>query len=114
MNRYPKLPLVLTLLVSLTALGSDLSRAEAEKRTLQEVPGGKILSVEREVEKGKDVWSLDVRSADGKHVFELQYEAATGKLVSREEESSKKQKEEAAQDAKKAQLSTAANFAVTK
>ena len=82
MNRYPKLPLVLTLLVSLTALGSDLSRAEAEKRALQEVPGGKILSVEREVEKGKDGWSLDVRSADGKHVFELQYEAATGKLVS--------------------------------
>jgi DNA-binding beta-propeller fold protein YncE len=114
MNRYPKLPLVLTLLVSLTALGSDLSRAEAEKRALQEVPGGKILSVEREVEKGKDVWSLDVRSADGKHVFELQYEAVTGKLVSREEESPNKQKEEAAQDAKKAQLSTAANFAVTK
>lgn len=114
MNRYAKLPLVLTLLVSLTALGADLSRAEAEKRALQEVPGGKILSVEREVEKGKDVWSLDVRSADGKHVFELQYEAATGKLVSREEESSKKQKEEAAQDVKKAQTAAVASFTVTK
>jgi hypothetical protein len=114
MNRYAKLPLVLTLLVSLTALGSDLSRAEAEKRALQEVPGGKILFVEWEVEKGKDVWSLDVRSADGKHIFELQYEAATGKLVSREEESSKKQKEEAAQDVKKAQTAAVASFTVTK
>lgn len=37
MNRYAKLPLVLSFFVALTTFGADMSRSEAEKRALQEV-----------------------------------------------------------------------------
>ena len=102
MSRIAATALTVLVLVAAPLFADDLTRADAEKRASQDVKGGKILSVEREVEKGKDVWSLDVRSADGKHVYELQYEVSTGKLVSREEESPKRQKQEAAADKKKA------------
>jgi len=96
------LVLVLTLNIAHPVPAGELSRDEAVAQALREVPGGKVLSVEREKENGAVVWSLDVRSKDGKHVFELQFEVATGKLVARKEESADEQKKEAEQDRKEA------------
>jgi DNA-binding beta-propeller fold protein YncE len=78
--------------------GTNLTRQKAVTLAQEEVPQGKILSVEREREGGHDVWSLDVQSGDGKHVIELQYDVETGKLLSRKEESPEEQKREAATD----------------
>ena len=100
MSLYATTLLAVLLLFAGPSSAAELTRATAQKLALQEVQGGKILSIEREVENGKDVWSLDVRSADGKHVYELQYAVATGALVSREEESPERQKQEAAEDRK--------------
>jgi len=87
---------------SLAAVPS-LTRKDAVNLALREVPKGRVLSAEREKEGGKEIWSLDVQSSDRKHVFELQYEVSTGKLVSRKEESKEEQRKETERDRKKTQ-----------
>ena len=114
MLRSARLVLIgLLLFAFLPLMAEEMTRQKAEAQARKDVAGGKILSVEREVENGKDVWSLDVRSADGKRVIEVQYLVATGALVSREEETPRKQKQEAAADKRAAGSAKSPAYAVT-
>ncbi len=105
MKSHRNVLMVLALSSASAALvaATPLTRKAAAALAKKEVPNGTIVSSEREKEEGYDIWSLDVRSSDGKHLYELQYEVSTGKLVSRKEESKEEERKEAAQDKKKAQ-----------
>lgn len=46
---------------------------------------GKILSLEAEIEKGKPIYELDIKGKDGKE-WEIECDAATGKLTEEEQE----------------------------
>ena len=72
-----------------------ISRPEAERTALAEVPGGKINEGELEKEKGKLIWSFDIASAGSKDITEIQIDAITGKVVSREIETPAQQAKEA-------------------
>lgn len=69
----------------------DAARATA----LAAVPNATVKSAELEKEKGKLVWSFDLSVAGKKGVEEVQVDALTGKIVSKEHESEKAEKAEA-------------------
>ncbi|MEO6324217.1 MAG: YncE family protein [Thermoanaerobaculia bacterium] len=97
--RSVRVVLVASSLLALPLAAAEMTRQAAEAQALKDVAGGKILSIEREVENGRDVWSLDVRTADGKHVMEVQYLASTGAFVAKKEETPKEQAREKAAEA---------------
>ena len=70
--------------------------ATAEKR----VPKGKIQSVELEREKGKLIYSFDMKVPGKSGVEEVNVDAITGKVIAVMHESAKTEKKEAAEEAK--------------
>jgi len=74
----------------------DSARAIA----LKAVPGSKVKEGELEKEKGKLIWSFDLKVAGKKGVEEVQVDAITGKIVSKEHESDAKEAKEATDEAK--------------
>lgn len=69
----------------------DAARATA----LAAVPNSAVKSVELEKEKGKLIWSFDLTVAGKKGVEEVQVDAITGQIVSREHETPRQEKAEA-------------------
>jgi uncharacterized membrane protein YkoI len=63
-------------------IGMTRARATA----LAKVPGGRIKSSELEREKGKLIYSFDIRPARGTGIEEVQVDAITGEVVSVEHE----------------------------
>lgn len=79
---------------------AKISRAEAAKTALAQVPHGVIRSEELEREHGKLIWSFDVAKNDTKNITEVQVDAKTGKIVSIQVETPRDQAKEAAADKK--------------
>jgi uncharacterized membrane protein YkoI len=76
----------------------DVATATAQKR----VPKGKIEALELEKEKGKLIYSYDIRTAGKSGIDEVNVDAMTGKIVGFAHESPAAEKKEAAEDAKAA------------
>lgn len=79
---------------------AKISRAEAAKTALAQVPNGVIKSEELEREHGKLIWSFDVAKNDTKNITEVQVDAKSGKIVSIQVETPRDQAKEAAADKK--------------
>jgi uncharacterized membrane protein YkoI len=79
---------------------AKVTEEAAAKTALAKVPKGSIESVELEREKGKLLYSYDIKVAGKKGVEEVQIDAMTGKLLSAVHESPAAEKKEAAAEAK--------------
>src|SRR5258705_11636136 len=55
-----------------------VSKADAEKTALAQVPGGTIKEGELEKEKGKLIWSFDISTPGTKDITEVQVDAING------------------------------------
>lgn len=79
---------------------AKISEAAAGQTALTKAPGGKIESSELEVEHGKLLWSFDIKRPGMRNITEVQVDAKTGKILSVETETPKKQALEAAAERK--------------
>jgi hypothetical protein len=61
---------------------AKISMKDAREKALEKVPGGRIKSSELEREKGKLIYSFDIRPAKGSGIDEVQIDAVTGEVVS--------------------------------
>jgi uncharacterized membrane protein YkoI len=73
----------------------------ARKTALAAVPGGKIESEELEREKGKLIYSFDIKVHQKSGIEEVGVDAMTGTIVEKKHESAKSEKAEQKADAKK-------------
>ncbi len=80
---------------------AKVSKADAEKTALAQVPNGTVKEAELEKEKGQLIWSLDVTIPDSKDIKEVNVDAITGKVLSVETETPEQQAKEKSEDAKK-------------
>ncbi|MGH7620155.1 MAG: PepSY domain-containing protein [Gemmatimonadaceae bacterium] len=85
------------------SLKSKVKVAEgaAAKTALAKVPKGAIEGVELEREKGKIMYSYDIKVPGKKGVEEVNIDALTGKVLAMEHEDPATEKKEAADEAKK-------------
>ena|SRR5438477_4802643 len=73
---------------------AKISRSEAEKIALAQVPNGTIKEGEIEKEKGKVIWSFDIATPGTVDITEVQVDAMSGELVAVEKESPVQQAKE--------------------
>jgi peptidase YpeB-like protein len=85
-------------LAKLAKITEDSAAAIAQKR----VPKGTIESVELEREKGKLMFSYDIKTAGKSGADEVNVDAMTGKIIGFSHESAAMEKKEAAAEAKEA------------
>jgi DNA-binding beta-propeller fold protein YncE len=78
---------------------AKITKAVATKTALEQVPGGKVRSSELEREKGKLIYSFDIKVAGKSGIEEINVDAMTGAIVAHEHEGPKAEKKEALQDA---------------
>lgn len=100
--------IALALILSATALHAQakpslaaqarVSRDSAQKLALAQVPGGRIVEGELEREKGKLIWSFDIRTQGKSGIDEVQIDAVSGALVSNVHETPRQERAEAAAD----------------
>jgi hypothetical protein len=83
-------------LVKRVKIAEDAAAATAQKR----VPNGKIEGVELENEKGKLIYSYDIKTAGKSGVDEVNVDALTGKIIAFMHETPATEKKEAAEEAK--------------
>ena len=79
---------------------AKIAEDAAAKTALAKVPKGEIASVELEREKGKLLYSYDIKVPGKKGIEEVHVDAVTGKFLSMEHESAEAEKKEAADEAK--------------
>jgi len=79
---------------------AKVSEADAAAAAQKRVPKGKIESVALEREKGKLIYSYDIKQAGKSGVEEVNVDANTGKVVANFHESAKTEKKEAAAESK--------------
>lgn len=79
---------------------AKVSEDSARAIALRVVPGGTVKEGELEREKGKLLWSFDIKVAGKKGVEEVQVDAITGKVIGREHETDAKEAKEAKDEAK--------------
>ena len=77
---------------------AKISKAQAEKIALKQVPHGVIKSAEIENEKGHLVWSFDIATTGARDITEILVDARSGKIVSKSTETPRQQADEAAAD----------------
>src|SRR5206468_2197676 len=65
---------------------AKVTRPEAEKIALAQVPNGTLKDGEIENENGKLIWSFDVATPDSKDITEVAVDAITGKVISMDKE----------------------------
>jgi uncharacterized membrane protein YkoI len=63
------------------AAEAKVSRDQAEKIALAQVPGGTVKEAELEREHGKLVWSFDIATADSRQVMDVEIDAETGAVL---------------------------------
>jgi|SRR5581483_45387 len=80
---------------------AKLSRADAEKIALGQVPNGTIKDGELEKEHGKVIYSFDIAVSGSSDIKEVAVDAINGQVISVETETPEQQAKEAAEDAKK-------------
>lgn len=81
---------------------AKVTEAAAAATAQARVPKGKIESMELEREKGKLIYSFDIKTEGKSGIDEVNVDATTGKILLFEHESPKAEKKEAAADAKAA------------
>ncbi len=79
---------------------AKIAKAVATKTALDQVPGGKVRSSELEREKGKLIYSFDIKVAGKSGIEEINVDAMTGAIVAHEHEGPKAEKKEAVQEAR--------------
>ena len=79
---------------------AKVSEETAQSTALAAVPNGVVASSELEREHGKLVWSFDLKQPGSKDIVEIQVDALSGVIVSKEIEDPKAQAREAAADRK--------------
>ena len=79
---------------------AKVSKADAERTALAQVPGGKIKEGELEKEKGKLIWSFDIATPGTKDITEVQVDAINGGIVSKTIESAAEQEKEKKEEAR--------------
>jgi predicted small secreted protein len=79
---------------------AKISKADAEQAALAKAPTGTIKEGELEKEKGKLIWSFDIKTPDSKDTTEVNVDAITGEVVNVEIEKAKDHAKEEADDAK--------------
>jgi uncharacterized membrane protein YkoI len=80
---------------------AKVSYEDAHKTALAKVKGAEIKSAEIEREKGKLVYSFDMKQKGKSGIDEVQVDAATGEVVSVEHEDAAAEAKERAEDLKK-------------
>jgi uncharacterized membrane protein YkoI len=81
---------------------AKMTMADARAMARREVPGATIASGEIEREGGKLIYSFDMKTAGKSGIDEVNIDAISGKLVSKQHETPKDEKAEAKADAKAA------------
>ena len=81
-----------------------ISEAEARKTALAAVPGGIVQSHELEREKGRFIYSYDIKIAGKPGVEEVNVDAKTGEVVAHEHESAKDEAKEKKSESKAKKL----------
>ena len=79
---------------------AKISLAAATKTALALVAGGKVRSSELEREKGKLIYSFDIKVAGKTGIEEVNVDAMTGTVVAHEHETPKAEKKEAVQESR--------------
>jgi len=79
---------------------AKVSKADAERTALAQVPGGMIKEGELEKEKGKLIWSFDIATPGTKDITEVQVDAISGGIVSKTIESAAEQEKEKKEEAR--------------
>jgi len=80
---------------------AKIAEADARKTALAAVPGGKVQSHELEREKGRLIYSYDIKVAGKSGVEEVNVDAMTGEIVAHEHEDAKAEAKEKKAEAKK-------------
>lgn len=80
---------------------AKIDEATARTTALKEVPNGVVESGELEREKGKLIYSFDIKAPDRSGVEEVNVDAVSGAVVAHEHETPAKERKEAAKEAKK-------------
>jgi hypothetical protein len=81
---------------------AKMTMADARAMAMREVPHSKVRAGEIEREGGKLIYSFDMKVAHKSGIDEVNIDAMTGKLVSKQHETPKAEKAEAKVDAKEA------------
>jgi uncharacterized membrane protein YkoI len=79
---------------------AKITKLQATKTALAQVPGGKVRSSELEREKGKLIYSFDIKVAGKSGIEEINVDAMTGSIVAHEHEGPKAEKKEAVQESR--------------
>lgn len=79
---------------------AKISMSAARATALKEVPNGKVSSAELERENGKLLYSFDIKLAGKSGVEEVQVDALTGAVLSKEHESPKTEAKEVKKEKK--------------
>lgn len=79
---------------------AKITKLQATKTALAQVPAGKVRSSELEREKGKLIYSFDIKVAGKSGIEEINVDAMTGSIVAHEHEGPKAEKKEAVKEAK--------------
>ena len=87
---------------------AKMTMADARAMALKEVPGATIQAGKIEREGGKLIYSFDMKVAGKSGIDEVNIDAMTGKLVSKQHETPKDERAEAKADAKAAKAAAKA------
>ena len=87
---------------------AKMTMADARAMALREVPNSKVEAGEIEREGGKLIYSFDMKVANRTGIDEVNIDAMTGKLVSKQHETPKDEKAEAKADKKAAKAAAKA------
>jgi uncharacterized membrane protein YkoI len=79
---------------------AKIAEAEARKTALAAVPNGKVQSHELEREKGKLIYSYDIKVAGKSGIEEVNVDAMTGAIVAQQHEDAKAEAKEKKAEAK--------------
>ena len=79
---------------------AKIAEADARKTALAAVPGGKVQSHELEREKGKLIYSYDIKVAGKSGIEEVNVDAMTGEIVAHQHEDAKAEAKEKKAEAK--------------
>ncbi len=92
--KFKLLAVVVLLLpmVAQTQSGPKISKSQAERAALAQVKGGRVISAEYELDGGKHVWSLDVKTPDG--IREVWVDPISGMVIKNDAESAAKERRE--------------------
>lgn len=73
---------------------AKVSQADAQATALAQVQNGTVKESELEKEHGKLIWSFDIATPDTKDITEINVDAITGQVVSKEMEKPEKEAKE--------------------